>query len=171
MENQFYISLPLIQKLSDLKPNEPDSSLISFIEKNGLPTIPSEDFFKIYLYLHQMFIPFYGILSKIKSEEVKKVLMDSLKENILLLSDIENKHFNFDCISNELKGKVTEKKDENDISQIPILLNNNETSSNGKFVLNENLIKIGENGKGRLDIYVKAHIIKNIISKQWKMIY
>ena len=163
MENQFYISLPLIQKLSDLKPNEPDSSLISFIEKNGLPTIPSEDFFKIYLYLHQMFIPFYGILSKIKSEEVKKVLMDSLKENILLLSDIENKHFNFDCISNELKGKVTEKKDENDISQIPILLNNNETSSNGKFVLNENLIKIGENGKGRLDIYVKAHIIKNII--------
>ena len=35
--------------------------------------------------------------------------MDSLKENILLLSDIENKHFNFDCISNELKGKVTEK--------------------------------------------------------------
>jgi hypothetical protein len=104
MENQFYISLPLIQKLHDLKPNDPDSTLISFIETNGLPSVPSEDFLKIYLYIHQMLIPFYSILSKIKSEEVKKVLMDSLKENILLLSDIENKHFNFDLISNNLKG-------------------------------------------------------------------
>ena len=123
MENQFYISLPLIQKLHDLKPNDPDSTLISFIETNGLPSIPSEDFLKIYLYIHQMLIPFYSILSKIKSEEVNQVLMKSLNENILLLSDIENKHFNFDLISNNLKGKITEKSDENEISKIPILLN------------------------------------------------
>ena len=163
MENQFYISLPLIQKLHDLKPNDPDSTLISFIETNGLPSIPSEDFLKIYLYIHQMLIPFYSILSKIKSEEVNQVLMKSLNENILLLSDIENKHFNFDFLSNNLKGKITEKKDENEISKIPILLKNDEPTSNGKFILNENLVKLGEKAKGRLDIYVKAHIIKSII--------
>jgi starch synthase len=163
MENQFYISLPLIQKLDDLKTNEPDSTLISFIETNGLPTTIQDESLKYYLYLHQMLIPFYPILSKIKSDEVKKVLMDSLKQNILLLSDVKNKHFNFDFISNQLKGKITEKKDENEISQIPVFLKKDEISTQGKFILNENLVKLGEKGKGRLDIYVKAHIIKSII--------
>ena len=54
-----------------------------------------------------MLIPFYSILSKIKTDEVKKVLMDALKEKFQLLSDIENKHFNFDEIGKSLNEKIT----------------------------------------------------------------
>jgi hypothetical protein len=107
---EFIISLPLIKQISDLKPNEPESVLIDYVIKNGLPCdLPCERCLALYLYFHQMLIPYYSILSKINSEEVKKVLMDALKEKFQLLSDIENKHFNFESIGKELTGKVTKK--------------------------------------------------------------
>ena len=109
-----------------------------------------------------MLIPFYSILSKIKTDEVKKVLMDALKEKFQLLSDIENKHFNFDEIGKSLNGKITKKSDESEVSKIPIEIGDGQTTK-GNFNLNKKLLSLGEKGLGRLDIYVKAHIIKSII--------
>ena len=160
---EFIISLPLIKQISDLKPNEPESVLIDYVIKNGLPCdLPCERCLALYLYFHQMLIPYYSILSKINSEEVKKVLMDALKEKFQLLSDIENKHFNFESIGKELTGKVTKKPDDSDIAKIPITIGDGVTSK-GKLVLNKKLLILGQKGFGRLDIYVKAHIIKSII--------
>ena len=97
---EFIVSLPLIQKLSDLKPSDPESALVEFVTTNGLPCdLPCEKCLALYLYFHQMLVPFYSILSKINSDEVKKVLMDALKEKFQLLSDIENKHYNFEAIA------------------------------------------------------------------------
>ena len=160
---EFIVSLPLIQKLSDLKPSDPESALVEFVTTNGLPCdLPCEKCLALYLYFHQMLVPFYSILSKINSDEVKKVLMDALKEKFQLLSDIENKHFNFEAIAKELNGKVTKKAEDTDIAKIPIELGT-DVSTKGKFVLNKKLLTLGEKGLGRLDIYVKAHIIKSII--------
>ena len=137
--------------------------LLDYISSNGLPCdLECENCIALYLYFHQMLIPFCEILSKINSEEVKKVLMDALKEKFQLLSDIENKHFNFESIGKELTGKVTKKGDDSPISKIPIEIGTGVTTK-GKFVLNKKLLTLGQKGYGRLDIYVKAHIIKSII--------
>ena len=160
---EFNISLPLIQKLSDLKPNDPESALIEFVTTNGLPCdLPCENSIALYLYFHQMLVPYYSILSKISTDEVKQVLMQALKEKFQLLSDIENKHYNFESIGKELTGKVTNKPDSSEVAKIPIELGDGATSK-GKFVLNKKLLTLGQKGLGRLDIYVKAHIIKSII--------
>ena len=160
---EFIISLPLIQKISDLKPSDPESALIEYVTTNGLPCdLPCEKCLALYLYFHQMLVPYYSILSKINSDEVKKVLMEALKEKFQLLSDIENKHFNFESIAKELTGKVTKKADTSEIAKIPIHLGDGVTSK-GNFVLNKKLLTLGQKGLGRLDIYVKAHIIKSII--------
>ena len=160
---EFKISLPLIQKISDLKPNDPESALIEFVTTNGLPCdLPCENSIALYLYFHQMLVPYYSILSKISTDEVKQVLMQALKEKFQLLSDIENKHYNFESIGKELTGKVTNKPDSSEVAKIPIELGDGATSK-GKFVLNKKLLTLGQKGLGRLDIYVKAHIIKSII--------
>ena len=160
---EFNISLPLIQKISDLKPNDPESALIEFVTTNGLPCdLPCENSIALYLYFHQMLVPYYSILSKISTDEVKQVLMQALKEKFQLLSDIENKHYNFESIGKELTGKVTNKPDSSEVAKIPIELGDGATSK-GKFVLNKKLLTLGQKGLGRLDIYVKAHIIKSII--------
>ena len=159
----FYISLPLIQKINELKVNEPQTVLLDYISSNGLPCdLECENCIALYLYFHQMLIPFCEILSKINSEEVKKVLMDALKEKFQLLSDTEVKHFNFDELAAVLKGKITKKGDDSPVSKIPIEIGTG-TTTKGKFVLNKKLLSLGQKGYGRLDIYVKAHIIKSII--------
>ena len=109
-----------------------------------------------------MLIPFCEILSKLNSDEVKKVLMEALKEKFQLLSDTEVKHYNFESMAAELKGKITKKDDDSPISKIPIEIGTVVTTK-GKFVLNKKLLTLRQKGYGRLDIYVKAHISKSII--------
>ena len=56
-----------------------------------------------------MLFPFISFLSKISTDEVKKVLMIILKGKFQLISYIENKHFNLEGIAKELYGKITKK--------------------------------------------------------------
>ena len=59
---EFIISLPLIQKISDLKPSDPESALVEYITTNELPCdLPCGNCLALYLYFHQMLVPFYFI--------------------------------------------------------------------------------------------------------------
>ncbi len=70
---EFIISFPLIQKINYLKPSDPESSLVDYITANGIPCdLPCENYSALYLYFHQMLVPFYSILFKISTDEVKK---------------------------------------------------------------------------------------------------
>ena len=107
----------------------------------------------------------YSILLNIiknKNRWSKKSINGCLKRKISISFKIENKHFNFDEIGKSLNGKITKKLDESEVSKISIEIGERQTTK-GNFNLNKNLLSLGEKGLGRLDIYVKVHIIKSII--------
>ena len=64
-----------------------------------------------------------------------------LKEKFQLLSDIENKHFNFDEIGKSLNGKITKNLDESEVSKISIEIGER---TKGNFNLNKKLLSLGK---------------------------
>ena len=65
----FNISLPLIQKFAELKPSDPETNILEYVISNGLPSdLGCESCIALYLYFHQMLIPFCEILSKINTD-------------------------------------------------------------------------------------------------------
>ena len=156
------LSLGLIQLLSDVKPTEPQEKIVEYLKTTGIPTkFEDEDSFALYIYLHHMMVPFYPFLSQ-SEENAGKTLMTLLKENYYLLSDIEVKHFNYIALAEKSLSSLKQSADDGN-ANLKVSLKSESPSSKGHFEINKTIIQLGINSKGRLDIYVKAHIIKNII--------
>ena len=156
------LSLGLIQLLSDVKPTEPQEKIVEYLKTTGIPTkLEDEDSLALYIYLHHMMVPFYPFLSQ-SEENAGKTLMTLLKENYYLLSDIEVKHFNYIDLAEKSLSSLKQSADDGN-ANLKISLKSESPSSKGHFEINKTIIQLGINSKGRLDIYVKAHIIKNII--------
>jgi len=158
-QSSYIISLSLVKKLSELSCKDSQKSINEFLTTNGVPKkLSSKAELSTYLYFHQMLIPFYPVLSQLSSGEIGKVLETSCKENYYLLSDVENKHFNFDLISEETFDKLEEKSED-----APTVNFSKDPSTKGTLNLNKCFLTLGAKGNGRLDVYVKAHIAKNLI--------
>lgn len=154
------LSLSLTNILSTSKE---DKEVIAQIKKEGLPMeFSSEDVLIAYFYLHQMLIPFYSYLTQIE-DSTGKALMNLLIENYYLLSDYHCNTLNIKAIvkSIGLKNKISSST--NNSNRICISLKGEKQSSKGNFELNKTMLDLGKDSRGRLDIYIKAHIAKNII--------
>ena len=155
------ISLDLIKNLSEFNPNESQKKISDYLLKNGVSTsLKSKDDLNLYLYFHAMCVPFLQILSQIKSDEINKIFISCLKENIQLLCDQKINHLNYEKISEEIFDKIEVKETDSNLS---VGLAGESETSTSKIELNKILLELGLNSHGRLDIYVKSHIIKNLI--------
>ena len=155
------ISLDLIKTLSEFNPNESQKKISDYLLKNGVSTsLKSKDDLNLYLYFHAMCVPFLQILSQIKSDEINKIFISCLKENIQLLCDQKINHLNYEKISEEIFDKIEVKETDSNLS---VGLAGESETSTSKIELNKILLELGLNSHGRLDIYVKSHIIKNLI--------
>ena len=155
------ISLDLIKNLSEFNPNESQKKISDYLLKNGVSTsLKSKDDLNLYLYFHAMCVPFLQILNQIKSDEINKIFISCLKENIQLLCDQKINHLNYEKISEEIFDKIEVKETDSNLS---VGLAGESETSTSKIELNKILLELGLNSHGRLDIYVKSHIIKNLI--------
>lgn len=157
---EFTLSLGLIQLFNDIKPVESQQKIVDYVQSVGVPSsFDNEHSLSLYLYLHHMMVPFYPFLSQ--NDETGKTLMMLLKDNYYLLSDIEIKHFNYQDLAQKSIGNLKKATEEG--SFLKVSLKNEKPSSKGNFEINKVLLDLGIMSNGRLDVYVKAHIIKNII--------
>ena len=95
-ENIFIISLQLLKKFNDMKQCDPDSVILDYLTKTGLPMqFKNAQALSLYLYFHKICSSFYSLFNKISSKDINKTIISLLKENYYLLADKESKHYNY----------------------------------------------------------------------------
>ena len=161
------MSMELIKKFKEMPPEESDESIIEFIQQKGLPmSIKDEETLAIILYFHKLCVPFYKILSYLGKKDILKVFLSSLKESYYLFADEECKHFNYKSIAEKVFPNLKH-SEENSIILIelsPIPLTEPLLPAPSIFKINKNILELGLNSQGKLDVYSKIHILKALIN-------
>ena len=163
-QNSFIISLQLIKTFDNMHQGDPETTITDFLKNVGLPMhFNSEDHLALYLYFHKMCIPFYQLLEDIKSEDVSDIVLNSLKESYYLLADSESKHYNYTDIAKKSFSNLRISEEDTNISKVPIVLQNEISKKSSDLQIKKLILDLGFKSNGRLDVYVKIHIIKAII--------
>ena len=171
-ENIFIISLDLLKKFKEISPNDSDSILIDYLIRKGLPT-----YFKnikilcLYLYFHKICSSYFNLFNKISSEEISDIILSLLKESYYIIADDERKHYNYIHISQKIFQNLRISKENSEISKIKIFLKDELTKNSKDIQINKLILELGFQSNGRLDVYVKIHIIKSIIKYLNKYFY
>ena len=118
----------------------------------------------LYLYFHKMCIPFYNLFKKINGKDISKLILKALKESYYLLSDGEIKHFNYDYLAKKSFPKLKISQEDTAICRVPVILQEELSQNSSNFEIKKLILDLGFSSHGRLDIYVKIHIIKALIS-------
>ena len=164
-ENIFIISLQLLKKFNEMKQCDPDTIILDYLSKTGLPMhFKNAQTLSLYLYFHKMCSSFYSLFNKISSKDINKTIISLLKENYYLLADKESKHYNYIDMAQKAFPKLKISEEDTDISKIPVILQNKISENSQDFQIKKLIIDLGFQSHGRLDVYVKIHIIKAIIN-------
>ena len=164
-ENVFIISLKLLTKFKEMNQSDSDSPIIDFLVRTGLPmNFNSQKNLALYLYFHKICSSFCLLFEKISSKEISIIILSLLKESYYLLADKEIKHYNYINMSKNLFNNLFISEEETDISKIPIILQTKILDNSKYFQINKLILELGFQSHGRLDIYVKIHILKAIIN-------
>ena len=162
--NTFIISLQLIKTFDNLHQGDSETTIIDFLKNVGLPMhFNNEETLSLYLYFHKMCIPFYQLLEDIKSEEVSDIVLNSLKESYYLLADNESKHYNYSDIAKKSFSNLRISEEDTNISKVPIVLQSEISKKSSDLQIKKLILDLGFKSNGRLDVYVKIHIMKAII--------
>ena len=163
-ENTFIISLPLVKTFDDMHQGDPETIISDFLKNVGLPmNFKNEEKLALYLYFHKMCIPFYELLKQIKTNGVSDIVLNSLKESYYLLADNESKHYNYSDIAKNSFSNLRVSHEDTSISKIPVVLQNENSKSSSEIRIKKLILDLGFGSHGRLDVYVKIHIMKAII--------
>ena len=163
-ENTFIISLQLVKTFDDMHQGDPETIISDFLKNVGLPMhFKNEETLALYLYFHKMCIPFYELLKKIKSNEVSDIVLNSLKESYYLLADNESKHYNYSDIAKNSFSNLRISEEDTSISKIPVVLQDEISQNSSDLQIKKLILNLGFGSHGRLDVYVKIHIMKAII--------
>ena len=163
-ENTFIISLQLVKTFDDMHQGDPETIISDFLKNVGLPmNFKNEEKLALYLYFHKMCIPFYELLKQIKTHGVSDIVLNSLKESYYLLADNESKHYNYSDIAKNSFSNLRVSHEDTSISKIPVVLQNENSKSSSEIRIKKLILDLGFGSHGRLDVYVKIHIMKAII--------
>ena len=163
-EDSFIISLALIKKFCDFHQGDLENVITDFLKKNGLPMhFKTKENLALYLYFHKMCIPFLNLFKKINGKDISKSILKSLKESYYLLSDNEIKHFNYTEMAKKAFPKLQISQEDSEICKIPVILQDEVSPNSSNFEIKKLILNLGFVSHGRLDIYVKIHIIKALI--------
>ena len=162
--NSFIISLQLIKKFDNMSQDDSETIIIDFLKNVGLPMhFNNEETLALYLYFHKICVTFYKLLKNIKSENVSEIVLNSLKESYYLLADSEAKHYNYTDMAKKAFSNLKISEEDTNISKIPIVLQQEISSNSTDLQIKKLIIDLGIQSHGRLDVYVKIHIMKAII--------
>ena len=164
INNTFIISLQLIKIFDNMKISDSDTIIIDYLKNIGLPMhFSNEETLSLYLYFHKMCIPFYELIKSIKNEKVPQIVFQSLQESYYLLADNDIKHYNYIDIAKKSFSNLKISEEDTNISKIPIILQKEISRKSSDLQIKKLILDLGFQSHGRLDIYVKIHIIKAII--------
>ena len=162
--NSFIVSLQLIKKFDNMHQEDTENIIIDFLKNTGLPMhFNNDETLALYLYFHKMCIPFYKLLKNIKSEKVSEIVLNSLKESYYLLADNESKHYNYKDIAKKSFPNLRISEEDTNISKVPIVLQNVISQKSSDLQIRKLILDLGFQSHGRLDVYMKIHIMKAII--------
>ena len=140
-ENIFIISLQLLKKFNEMKQCDPDSIILDYLTKVGLPMqFKNAQTLSLYLYFHKICSSFYSLFNKISSKDINKTIISLLKENYYLLADKESKHYNYIDMAQKAFPKLKISEEDTDISKIPVILQNKISDNSQDFQIKK-LIK------------------------------
>ena len=162
--NSFIISLQLIKKFDNMHQGDTETIIIDFLKNVGLPMhFNDEETLSLYLYFHKMCAPFYKLLKNIKSDSVSEIVLNSLKESYYLLADNESKHFNYIDMAKKAFSNLRISEEDTNISKVPIVLQKEISKKSTDLQIKKLILDLGFKSHGRLDVYMKIHIMKAII--------
>ena len=162
--NNFIISLQLIKEFDDSHQGDSEAIITDFLKNVGLPMhFKDEETLSLYLYFHKMCIPFYDLLKNIKNNELSEIILNSLKESYYLFADNESRHFNYIDMAKNSFPNLRISQEDTSISNIPVVLKKEISKNSSDLQIKKLILNLGFHSHGRLDIYVKIHIMKAII--------
>ena len=162
--NSFIVSLQLIKKFDNMHQEDTENVIIDFLKNTGLPMhFNNDETLALYLYFHKMCIPFYKLLKNIKSEKVSDIVLNLLKESYYLFADNESKHYNYSDMAKKSFPNLRISEEDTNISKVPIVLQNVISKKSSDLQIKKLILELGFQSHGRLDVYMKIHIMKAII--------
>ena len=165
----FIISLKLLNKFKDMHITDSDKNIINYINEIGLPIhFNGIKLLSLYLYFHKICSSYYIIFSNISNEKINDIFISLLKTNYYILADNENIHYNYIYLAEKIFPKISiSKKENNYIMKIPFIITNNDKNISNKsekyIKINRLILELAFESKGRLDIYMKVHILKSLL--------
>ena len=167
--NDFIISLNLLKKFNELNEgNYSDNIIINYIIKNGLPMVfKNEKYLSLYLYFHKICSSYYILFSELLDKNITDIIISLLSKNYYILADEECVEYNYNFIANKIINKYPYKENNKESELILLILNNanNDIKSRKEknIKINKLILELAFESKGRLDIYIKIHILKSIL--------
>ena len=162
--NSFIISLQLIKTFDEIHQGDSETVITDYLKNIGLPMhFKNDETLSLYLYFHKMCIPFYNLLKNIKSKEVSNFVLSSLKESYYLLADNESRHFNYIDMAKKSFPNLRISEEDTSISKVPVVIQNEISKKSSDLQIKKLILDLGFQSHGRLDVYVKIHIMKAII--------
>ena len=163
----FIISLSLLKKFNEMHINDSDNDIINYIYDIGLPmNFKSIKNLSIYLYFHKICSSYHILFSKFSDENIDEIVLSLLKTNYYILADDESIHYNYNYLSEKIFPKLSISKGKNKyILKTPFLITNHYNNNNKeKYIkINKLILELAFESDGRLDIYMKIHILKAIL--------
>ena len=160
------ISMELIKKFKEISPDESEDIISDFIQQNGLPmVVKDEETLVLLLYFHKLCVPFFKILNSLNKKDIIKVFSSSLKESYYLFADTQCKHFNYKSIAKKVFPNLKH-SEENSLVSIELSstpLSEAITTTPSVFKINQKILELGIESRGKLDVYSKIHILKALI--------
>lgn len=161
---RFKINLTLLEIFKNFKGTETEYLKLSLIVKNeGL--IKDQDI-KSYLYTHKQMAFLSDYLQKFNCEKIEKnIFNDIVKQNMYSLCNSGNEYgLDYDFVLKNYEINKSLFKSENLDIFINIINSLDQTIShnNTGILINSNFVKYGLKTNGRLDIFFKAHLLKQI---------
>ena len=159
------VSLKLMKKINELHAGDLDNILIDYISKIGLPIkFKNQKSLSIYLYFHKICSRYYAFFSQFFEKKIIEIILSLLKENYYILADSEESHYNFIYIAEKIFPKLFLSHEDNSNEKIPFIIikcnDNNMNSKKGKsIIINKLILELCFESEGRLDIYMKIHIL------------
>ena len=163
----YIISLKLLKKFSEIQIGDSDNAIINYSKEIGLPNnFKNEKDLSLYLYFNKICSSYYTIFSKIDDENIIDAVLSLLKENYYILTDKEINHYNYNLIAEKIFPKLQISKEEkSNFIKIPFIITNNDNKLDKKekyIKINKLILELAFESKGRLDIYMKIHILKSL---------
>ena len=167
-KNIFIISLKLLKKFNEMNNDDNcDNVIIDYISKIGLPLdIKNEKLLSLYLYFHKICSSYYFIFTKLFDKNITDIILSLLSKNYYILADEKSIDYNYDYIAKKIFNKYSNKENSEKSKLILIILDNNNINKSGKeknIKINKLILELAFESRGRLDIYMKIHILKSLL--------